>query len=153
VFSPGAWSRGHGWLLRGLVDGARVLPPGDLREALREVIAEVVAALLPLQDEAGCWRALLTRPSAPEISGTALIAGALARAAHAGLVPAEPALVAAQRALPTVLAQIDAAGVVHGVCPGPGPLSTEEPWLAPSFLPDDPHGPLAVLDLAAALLP
>lgn len=51
-----------------------------------------------------------------------------------------------------ILSHVDQTGVIHGVCPGPGPIEAEEPWRIPSFKPGDPHGPGAVLEALASAL-
>ena len=152
ALSPGAWSRGQGWLLRALVAAARSTS-GTLRDELQATLVETVAALLARQDAAGWCHTMMQRPhtaSAVETSGTAMIAAALAEAVRHGLIAPQPAGAAVQRALAALTTVIDATGVVHGTCHGPGPLSAEAPWLVPAFAADDAHGAQAVLPLIAA---
>ncbi len=152
--SPGAWSRGHGWLMRGFVAAAEILPPSwHERQAFVDVIRELATALLAIQDTDGWWHAMLSRPwagSGIEASGTAMIAAGMARAVRAGILPADPYAASARRAAAVVATRVGPDGVVADVCPGPGPLAEEGPWLAPSFS-CPKHGPLALLDVTSAV--
>jgi hypothetical protein len=148
---PGAWSRGHGWLLRGVVETLRWLPedhPG--RETLRLLFVETLEALLPLQDDEGVWHVLLHRrwsDSEPETSGTSLIAYAIARGVADGHLPADPWVGVAERAIAAVCSRVDSRGVVQGTCCTPGLLfdDGESLYLRQPIAPDDPHGAPCVL--------
>lgn len=127
LISPGAWARGQGWVLRGLTDALAAIPP-DRREheALAETLRDLLASLLPLQDAAGFWRCLVDSPSgasAPETSGTALIAAALYRAMVSGWITGDEWRRAADRAFAAVADRVDHSGCVTGACAGPGPLN------------------------------
>lgn len=148
---PGAWSRGHGWLLRGLTAVLHHLPPAHpQRSELRIMLEDVLVNLRPRQSSTGMWHVLLHRPwsdSAPETSGTALIAWAIARAVVDGHLDAATWQPVAQRAIAAVCARVDEAGIVHGACRGPGLLfdDGEALYLRQSIAPDDPHGAPCVL--------
>lgn len=153
--SPGTWSRGQGWLVRGLVAAIEVLPPGSERDTVRDVLIEEFTALAQAQQPSGLWHALPHRPpheSGPETSGSGLIAGAFLDAVRLGIVPADPWRERGLRAVAALLPHVDADGVVHQACQGPGPLSDETPWRALSFAPGDPHGPGTVLAAFTAAL-
>ncbi len=155
ALSPGAWSRGQGWLIRGMVESLRYLPPGSPEHArLRAMLVELADALLAVQAAEGLWHALPARPpdrSPPESSGSAMIAAALARAVHEGLLPNEPYGQAALRAAKALRSYVTADGVVLNACPGPGPLVSEQGYLdVKGFPPDGDHGPGAVLQAVAA---
>jgi rhamnogalacturonyl hydrolase YesR len=149
ALSPGAWSRGHGWLIRGMVDTLIVLPPkSDAAATLKGHLAELAAALLAVQQPSGLWPCLLDRApdlSPPEVSGTALIAGNLAIAVAGGWLPADPYARSARRAFSALPAFVEPGGTVRSVSPGPGPLSETGPWSVKAFPPGDEHGPFAIL--------
>lgn len=149
--SPGAWSRGHGWLVHGLVNSLEVICPNS--SAFRELhgyFCELVDSLLPLQDSDGFWHCLLHLPdsdSPPETSGTALISHALHRALAAGWIAGAPYDLAAGRAFQAAASRVDASGNVLGACPGPGPLNNArmENYRRPSLPEDFPHGRFTAL--------
>jgi rhamnogalacturonyl hydrolase YesR len=156
LLSPGTWSRGQGWLLRGLAAAAQAIPAtADEHAMVKDVLVDAVDAACAHQQPSGMWHALPHRPagaSAPESSGTGLIAAAILDSVRTGLLPAEPYRAKALRAVAALLPCVDGTGVVHAACPGPGPLEDETPWLAPAFAPGDPHGPGTVLAALAAAL-
>jgi rhamnogalacturonyl hydrolase YesR len=151
TLSPGAWSRGHGWLLRGCAETLRWLP-ADHRGAhtLRSILQETVETLAPLQDADGMWHVLLHRPwsdSEAETSGTGLIAYAIARAIAEGHLPRDRWSDVAARAIIGVCARVDQDGTVHGACVTPGLLfdNSESLYLHKPIAPGDEHGPPCVL--------
>lgn len=156
ALSPGAWSRGQGWVLRGLVDAMEVLPESSSAfQELHSYYRELLDALLPLQDERGSWHALLHLPedaSAPETSGTALICRALYRGLEAGWIESPQYHTSATRAFQAIARNVSMDGMVSGACIGPGPLDTEllKIYLGESLAEDEPHGRFAVLYACAA---
>jgi rhamnogalacturonyl hydrolase YesR len=151
--SPGTWSRGHGWLFRGLSAAVAEIPKGtaEYRE-LQSTFVELADALLARQQPSGMWHCLLDRPpsaSPAESSGTAMIATALSRAWREGALPGDRYRDAAIRAFAALPSYVDARGVVLSVSPGPGPLESEEPWLVSEFPPGNDHGPFALMYAAA----
>ena len=74
--SPGAWSRGQGWLLHGMAHCLPLLEawPDEQQELLDYALA-LLNTLLPLQGKSGLWHQLIDRPeeSCPDSSGSALI--------------------------------------------------------------------------------
>lgn len=82
------WGRGNSWYIAMLGLTLKYLPADHAaRPELETLWHERVAALLPLQDEAGYWHTILTAPTDhyPEASATALIAFGLAAGLNAGL--------------------------------------------------------------------
>jgi rhamnogalacturonyl hydrolase YesR len=155
ALSPGAWSRGHGWLIRGMVASLEVLPPGspEFRE-LHGYLVELCEALLARQDAGGMWHQLLHLPfeeSFPETSGTALVCHALATALWEGFLEGDALRDAVLRAYRGVASHVDAQGVVHGACRGPGPLHSVDGYVRTPAAPDDPHGAPAVLFACAGV--
>jgi unsaturated rhamnogalacturonyl hydrolase len=150
--SPGAWSRGHGWLLRGLIDSIAHCPPeSDARQRLVTIMKELFTALAPLQRDDGMWPTLLHRAadeSPPDSSGTAMIATAFSRAWREGWLD-EDASISAGKAFAALPAFVDEKGRVLSTSPGPGPLESEEDYLAESFPPGNDHGTFAILFAAA----
>jgi unsaturated rhamnogalacturonyl hydrolase len=123
--SPGAWSRGHGWVVRGLAETLRWLPhdhPG--RPALRTLLVQTLESLAPLQDADGMWHTMLDRPwddSEAEASGTSLIAYGIARAVTDGDLPGDPWADVAARAVAAVCARArEQEIVIHHVDTTPG---------------------------------
>ena len=153
--SPGAWSRGHGWLMRGMVESLEVMPRGsDEYQELQNYLRELAAALLAVQDENGMWHQLLHLPpedSYPETSGTALISYNLARAVKLGALPETPYRAAAVRALQGVARCVSADGAVSGTCKAPGPLRSIDSYFRTPGEPDDPHGHFAALFACAGI--
>jgi rhamnogalacturonyl hydrolase YesR len=149
ALSPGAWSRGHGWLIRGMVDTLLFLPAQSSEaEEMRRTLRELADALIDVQQPDGMWHCLLNRPaseSPPETSGTALIAGNMAIAVAEGFLEGAKYSQSAERAFAALPNYVDPNGVVLSVSPGPGPLSDEGPWLVEEFSAGDPHGPFAIL--------
>ncbi len=158
--SDGAWSRGHGWLLRGLVESLRCMPRDNAAHGeLRSVLHELACALVRVQDGHGMWHALLDRPadeSAIESSGTGMIAYSLARAMADGVLLREEGGPAVKRAWAGLAACVTDDGSVLHACPGPGPLRREHSaqYCVTSFAPGEAHGAGAVLlaGAGAALL-
>jgi unsaturated rhamnogalacturonyl hydrolase len=156
ALSPGAWSRGQGWVLRGLLDSLDALPAGlPTSTFLRACLRELLDALLGRQDEEGLWHCLVDRPladSAPETSGSALIAAALYRSLAAGHLEGVSYRHAADRALAAVARRVDDEGRVAGACAGPGPLTQpmEHRYLGRAFPEEESHGCFAVLYACAA---
>ncbi len=153
ALSPGAWSRGHGWLMRGLIASLEVLPK-DSQEfvQMRNHLQELADALLPLQKPDGTWHALLHRPaseSSADTSGTAMIATGLSRAWREGWLEDVKYVEAAQRSFAVLPSYVAANGDVRSASPGPGPLVSEANYLGTVFPPRNPHGTYSVLFAAA----
>lgn len=158
--SPHAWSRGQGWLLRGMVDSLRCFPESQAGlPELRDMTRELADALLAVQDPGGMWHALVDLSPArspAESSGTGLIAYALARAVRRDLLPEDPFAPAVLRATAALRTCVDADGRVLHACPGPGPLRETDvaKYLdVPDFPPGEPHGTAGLIfGLAGELL-
>jgi rhamnogalacturonyl hydrolase YesR len=153
--SPGAWSRGHGWLMRGMVESLDVIPRNNASYAeLLGYLHELANALLAVQDQNGMWHQLLHLPfedSYPETSGSALIAAYLAKAWRLKLLPDLKYRDAALRAFRSVAKQVDERGTIAGTCKGPGPLRSIDDYLRTQGEPNDPHGLFAVLFACAEI--
>ena len=157
--SPHAWSRGQGWVLRGMIECLRNMPADhDATAALRALATELADDVVRAQADTGMWHALPNLPhdrSPIESSGTGMLTYALARGVQLRLLAprfADPAT----RGLRALTQCVTDDGVVLHACQGPGPLRHEHVprYLdAPAFEPDDEHGPGAVmLGLSAAAL-
>lgn len=129
LLSPGAWSRGQGWVLRGLIDALAATPHVcATRHTLIGCLVELLEALALRQDGDGFWHCLVDRPpsdSKTETSGTALIAAALYRSIAEGYIDAHAFRPAADRAFDAIARKVDADGRVSGACAGPGPLNRQ----------------------------
>ena len=118
-FARARWARGNAWITAGLVDlpDLCTLSP-SVAAFLNGVLQAQIAALLPLQTEAGAWRTLLDdATSYEETSATAGIAYGLMKAARLGLAGPEAAE-AGRRGAEYVLGQVGPDGVVGGVSYG-----------------------------------
>ncbi len=154
--SPGTWSRGQGWLMRGFSDALAALKSDSAaRSTIAGAFTRLATALPPRQDSAGAWHALPHLPleeSGPESSGTALIATGMMKGVRLGVLTDAKFIDAARRAVTFVVGCVDADGVVHNTCYGPGPLAEIEPWRKQTFPPGDHHGPGTVLGALATAL-
>lgn len=130
MISPHSWSRGQGWLLRGLVDTLDALPPeSHYFKTMQAYLIELLEALLRCQHPSGFWHALPNLPftdSMPETSGTALICSALYTALARKWITGQHYVQAAERAFQAIVQTIDAQGGVQGACVGPGPLTQKQ---------------------------
>lgn len=155
ALSPGAWSRGHGWLMRGMVESLAVMPRDSAPyNELQGYLRELADALLAVQDKEGMWHQLLHLPFAdsfPETSGTALISYNLARAWKLGLLPDERYRAAAIRSFEAVARRVKEDGSISGTCKAPGPLRSIENYYRTPGEPDDPHGHFAALFACAGI--
>ncbi len=153
ALSPAAWSRGHGWVLRGLMTSILNLSPGASRDELISMFRESAENLVPVVDTKGMWAVLLDQPSAPEVSGSAMIAAVFLSAVRLNLLPEQPYRPLALKTAETVFTEyVDSEGRISGVCPGPGPLIDQESYLVEEFSCEDSHGPFALCALASAVL-
>lgn len=84
------WGRGNGWVLAGIVNILRLLPPtSELKPFYEKVFVELSSRLSELQNSDGFWHASLLDPESypsPETSSTALITYGLAYGANNGLL-------------------------------------------------------------------
>lgn len=149
ALSPGAWSRGHGWLLRGMVTSRSYLPDqSDYAKEMEQYIKELSDALLAVQDSNGMWHQLLHLPfedSYPESSGTGMIAYYMALALHKGYLNGKQYEKAALKAICALDNSVKTDGTILHTCKGPGPLYTIDPWLRTPAKPDDKHGAQALI--------
>lgn len=155
ALSPGAWSRGHGWLIRGMVESLAVMPrDSESYKELQGYLCELADALLAVQDKEGMWHQLLDKPfvdSFPETSGTALISYNLARAWKLGLLPDERYRAAAAHSFEAVARCVKDDGRITGTCKAPGPLRSIDGYFRKPGEPDDPHGHFAALFACAGI--
>lgn len=118
--SPGFWSRAMGWYAMAIVDTVEQLPEGHPgREQLAGVLARLVDALIPFQDESGLWYQVTDQGSREgnwlEASGSSMFTYAIAKGVRLGLLEDEY-LAVARRAYAGLLEHIisiDADGTVH----------------------------------------
>lgn len=147
--SPGAWSRGHGWLLRGLVTTMMHLPENSYwQKQLQPVLVRVSTALLEVQHSAGMWHQLLDYPfevSAPETSGTGMIAYYLAQAVIHGYIEKDTFKFPVLKAMNAMKDYVQSDGTITFTCKGPGPLYSVEDYIDYIPEPDDEHGAQAFI--------
>ena len=116
------WSRGNGWVMGGLVNVLRVLPPGDRRRAFYvEKLRAMATALARLQGADGLWRSGLldaTDYPTPEVSGSSFYVYAMAWALNNGVLDAEVFRPVVERGWAGLVRQIYADGRLGSVQPG-----------------------------------
>lgn len=87
---PIFWSRGNGWVMGGLVCILKELPADyPERSFYEQLLKEISARILPLQQEDGLWRASLLDPESypgGEVSGSSFFCYALAWGINNGLL-------------------------------------------------------------------
>lgn len=88
------WGRGLGWFSMAAVDVLDFIPPDDQarRKPILEIIAELAAALVKVQDPAtGTWWQILDQPNAPgnyrESTASAMFSSFFAKATRKGYLP------------------------------------------------------------------
>ena len=149
--SPGAWSRGHGALLRGIVAALDVLPRTSSYFAeMQGHLWETADSLLKRQDAEGMWHQLLHLPAGQsdrDAAGTGLVCCALARALHQGYLAKTRYRRAANRAFQGVARCVTEEGLVTHVSPDPGPLRSVANYLGKPGATEDGEGfgPAAVI--------
>ncbi len=151
--SPSCWSRGQGWLIRGMVTSLEYLPRGSAwSDTLRSYLEELSEALLKAQNPSGMWHTLpclADSLSHPEVSGTGMIAYYLARACGEGFLKDEVYREPIGNALRGLHPYLLEDGTIRNVSPGPGPLRTVTPYRAPGET-NEPHGYQAAIRASAA---
>lgn len=151
VLSPGAWSRGQGWVVRGMVDSLCALPKDSAEfEEVKTYLQELADALLKTQAPDGMWHQLPHLPpdqSTPDTTGTGLIIYGFARALTEGFVTDPQLKQSAERAFEALTDYVTEEGIVLQASPGPGPLTSIQPYLAMDGKTEDGegHGPFSVL--------
>jgi len=149
--SPGAWSRGQGWLIRGLVDSLCALPRDSAEFAeVQRYLKELAAALIAVQAPDGMWHQLVHLPpeqSAPDTTGTGLIIYNFARALHEGFLNDPAVRDSAETAFDALTQYVTPEGIISQASPGPGPLTSIEPYLGKDGKIEDgeSHGPFCVI--------
>ena len=141
------WSRCNGWALWTMSDVLMHLSKDHPKyPAILAQYRRHVESLHRWQDPSGFWRNVLDRPdSAPEVSGTAIFAMAIARGVIHGWLDADnykPVVLNAWRALET---EIEADGTVHGICVGTMCSEDVEYYVNRPFYDNDTHGLFAVI--------
>jgi len=143
ALSPGAWSRGQGWILRGLVSTMRYLPDQtDYMDRMQHLLEDYADSLISHQSSTGMWHQLVHLPfdkSAPETSGTGFIAYYLAVAINQGYLPEEPYTSVVKSAVDAVKLQITRDGSILNGCRGPGPIVSTDNYFRSSGVTNEPH--------------
>jgi rhamnogalacturonyl hydrolase YesR len=142
LLSPGAWSRGHGWLLRGLVTSMMYLPE-EYRNELLPILHEVVDSLLKVQAKDGMWHIMLHLPkseSYPDVSGTGMIAYYMAVAVREGWLSGKAYKGSIMKAHQRLKDFITDEGQILSSSKGPGPLYSTEEYIRYEPEIDEKHG-------------
>ncbi len=151
--SPSCWSRGQGWLIRGMVTSLEFLPRNSAwSDTLKTYLSELAVALLNAQAPSGMWHTLPCLDQSqnhPEISGTGMIAYYMSRACREGFLEEEVYTESIRKALAAMKPYLGEDGTIRNVSPGPGPLRSVEPYLEPGET-NDPHGFQAAIRASAA---
>ncbi|HVO18170.1 MAG TPA: glycoside hydrolase family 88 protein [Anaeromyxobacter sp.] len=116
-----AWGVGNGWAAAGMLRTLRHLPSARQaeREELAAMVREVLAGCLARRRADGLFHDVLDDPSTfVETNLAQMLAWTIYRGVEAGVVP-RPLLAEAGRMRAAVLARVDPAGLVQGVCGSP----------------------------------
>lgn len=143
------WGRANGWIVWATAELLNVLPKQhkDYPKVLM-AFRQHVAALVKCQQPDGLWHQLLNQPdSYAETSCTAMFTLAIARGVRNGWLPQaykKYALLGWQG----IANQIEAGGLVHGICRGTEIGFNEQFYLDRKQLDNDPRGLGAVITAA-----
>lgn len=140
--AQGAWSRGHGWLLRGIVTTMSSLPY-EFQLKLKPVLERTSNALLKVQSRNGMYHILLNLPinrSEPDVSGTGMIAYYMAIAVKNNWLDEEIYRPSILRATSTIKNYVTKNGEVLNSCKGPGPLCNQDEYIYYKPKIDEKHG-------------
>jgi unsaturated rhamnogalacturonyl hydrolase len=126
-----AWGRGNGFPAIGLALALSDWP--DDHAAKKPLIAEFrkhMAALLPHQDENGCWHQVIDEPgSYAEYTCTCMIGFAMRRGIRRGWLPRDDYRASVEKAWRAVERRTGTGGKLVGVCPGTGKQKTLRDYL------------------------
>lgn len=138
----GAWSRGHGWLLRGLVTSMEYLPE-EYKSQLQPVLQRLSYSLLQVQAKSGIYHILLNLPvnkSAPDVSGTGMIAYYLSVAVNNGWLDENDFRKCILKATDMMKKYVTIKGEVLSSSKGPGPLCDYKEYIGYEPEIDEKHG-------------
>ncbi len=142
--SPGAWSRGQGWMLRGMISTYIFLPEYSFhRERLTPLIKDFVDTLIQYQDSNGMWHQLVHLPfkdSYEETSGTAFIAYYLTLALDLGVLKGKKYCNALEKAFKGLHQQISSEGDILNACKGPGTIYSIDKYYKTKAPVNEKHG-------------
>lgn len=140
--SEGAWSRGQGWLLRGVISSMGYLPESYQQE-LTPTLQRLANALLKVQADDGMYHILLNLPkdqSAPDVSGTGMIAYYMSVGVHHGWLDEDTFRPSILRATEALKKYISENGRILSSSKGPGPLCDQEEYIGYTPEIDEKHG-------------
>ncbi len=141
--SPHSWSRGQGWILRGMVSTMTYLPEkSSYMKRMQKILTPFVDSLILRQGPTGLWHQLVDLPfedSYPETSGTGFIAYYLSLAIEHHLLPEEPYQNVVEKAIAGIKNKILEDGTIQGGCPGPGPIVSIEKYYKTPGPENEPH--------------
>lgn len=153
---PAAWGRGNGFPALGLALCLTHWPADrDDRKELLEMFRRHMEALLPHQDETGCWHQVIDRPeSYRELTATCMITFALCRGVQNGWLDRPGFAEAIERGWRAVKLRVPSDGRLVDVCTGTGKQTSLRDYFdRPAILGSDPRGGamalLAATELAA----
>lgn len=157
--SGGYWSRGHGWLISGLVKSLCVLPRDtQYYKEMQGYLIELADALLAVQDDNGMWHKMLDfdfDKSPAEMSGTAFICANLLKAINHGILTDEKYKKSALLAFKGMQKYITKEGIVNNVDKRGGPLKSMEGYLdnSPDGFDDGAgHSPSGIINVCAEII-
>lgn len=140
------WGRANGWVAWATAELLDVLDKTHPEyKKIRQAFREHMSALSKYQATDGFWHQVLIRPdSYKETSCTAMFALAIARGIRRGwLDPSFKPI--ALKAWSAVASQIDAQGVVHGICRGTEIGANDQFYMDRATINNDPRGLGAVI--------
>lgn len=152
ALSPSAWSRGQGWLMRGLVCSLEVIPKeSSYHKILSNHLNELAGGLLRRQDKNGMWHTLPLledHVSTPEVSGTAMITYYMSIALRKGFLKGKSFETSIKKSLKGINQYLGGNCLVRNVSKGPGPLTSIEDYTKEGEC-DNLHGLQAIINLQA----
>jgi rhamnogalacturonyl hydrolase YesR len=140
--AQGAWSRGHGWLLRGIVTTMLYLPE-KYKQELQPILERVSYSLLNAQSKSGMYHILLNLPSdasAPDVSGTGMIAYYMSIAIQNGWLNKSDFKLSIFNATNAIKEFVSGKGEILSSSKGPGPLCTQDEYVNYQPEIDEKHG-------------
>lgn len=139
--SPGAWCRGQGWVIKGMVESLKYLPKhSSYHKEMKTYMTNFSRNLMKFQDKRGMWHQLVEEMcSYPETSGSSLIAYSLNISKLS-----EEASLSAQKCVEALVGFVKNGNILN--CSfGTGPLQTKEAYRYRVAIVSDTHAAGCVL--------
>lgn len=152
--APFHWGRGNGWMAAGMTELLACLPIDNPdRTRIMDAYRKMMSTLKECQKADGLWGQLIDEPQAwSETSGSAMFVYALVSGLRRGWLDAAEYEPVVRKAWPALVAQIDSAGDIAGVCEGTNRSTDHDFYLHRRTLPGNMHGQAPLLWCATAFI-